>query len=54
MPKFRNAEAAIDTFQTDFQRQKALTALDFDKIPRQGVNNFKQGIYNVNTTSLRV
>lgn len=52
MPKFRNIEGGVDSFRTEFQRKKAYSELNLDHVPRQGVNNFKQGIYNVKTTSL--
>ena len=52
MQRFREAEPAVDSFRNDFQRQKAYSANLLDKVPRQGVNAFKQGIYNINTTSL--
>lgn len=52
MPRFRNVEAAVDSFRTFGQRQKALSATSLDRVPRQGVNAFKQGIYTVNTTTL--
>lgn len=52
MQRFRDIEPAVDSFRTDFQRQKAYSANLLDKVPRQGVNAFKQGVYNVPTTSL--
>lgn len=54
MQRFRQVEAAVDTFRTDFQRKKAHSASVLDTVPRQGVNAFKQGVYNVDTTSLPV
>lgn len=52
MARFRNVDPAVDSFRTEFARQKALSAHELDKVPRQGVNAFKQGSYTVNTTSL--
>jgi hypothetical protein len=52
MSRFRSVEAAVDSFRTDLERSKALSAHASDKIPRQGVNAFKTGVYTVNTTSL--
>lgn len=52
MPRFRNIEAAVDTFRHTNIRQKALSAHELDKVPREGVNAFEQGVYTVNTTSL--
>jgi hypothetical protein len=52
MDRFRNVNAAVDSFRNDKQRFKALSAHNIDSIPRQGANNFKQGIYNVNKTTL--
>ena len=52
MPRFRNIEAAVDSFRTDAERHKAFNSYSSDNVPRQGVNSFKQGIYTVNTTSL--
>jgi len=54
MPKFRTIEGNVDSFRTEFQRKKAYSELNLDHVPRQGVNNFKQGVYNVKTTSLPV
>lgn len=52
MHQFRNIDAAVDSFRTESQRNKALKAHDFDSIPREGANAFNQGVYKVNTTSL--
>ena len=52
MTRFRNIEAAVDCFRTDVERKKALSAHSTDCIPRQGANAFKEGVYEVNTTSL--
>ena len=52
MQQFRNIDAAVDSFRTDLQRNKALKAHDYDSIPREGANAFNQGIYKVNTPSL--
>lgn len=52
MPRFRNVEAAVDSFRTESQRAKALSVNYLDKVPREGVNAFEQGVYTVNTTSL--
>ena len=52
MPRFRNVEAAVDTFRHTSLRNKALSAHELDKVPREGVNAFEQGVYTVNTTSL--
>lgn len=52
MPRFRNIEAAVDSFRTQSQRVKALSAHQLDSVPRKGANVFKQGVYTVNTTSL--
>ena len=52
MQQFRNVDAAVDSFRTDFQRSNALKAHEFDSIPREGANAFNQGIYQVKTTSL--
>ena len=52
MPRFRNVEAPVDSFRTEAQRQRALSANELDSVPRQGVNSFKQGVYNVTKTSL--
>ncbi|CAF0860570.1 unnamed protein product [Brachionus calyciflorus] len=52
MPRFRNVEAAVDTFRHPTLRQKALSSHELDKVPREGVNAFEQGVYTVNTTSL--
>lgn len=52
MPRFRNVEAAVDSFRTVPQRYKALSANALDRVPREGVNAFEQGVYTVNTTSL--
>jgi len=43
MPRFRNIEAAVDSFRTQGQREKALSAHQLDSIPRKGADVFKQG-----------
>ena len=52
MSRFRNIDAAVDSFRTDLDRQKAYSATALDKVPRQGNNNYKQGVYTVTKTSL--
>ena len=52
MHQFRNIDAAVDSFRTESQRNKALKTHDYDSIPREGPNAFNQGVYRVNTTSL--
>ena len=52
MSRFRNAEAAVDSFRTEAARKRAFSTNALDSIPRQGVNAFKQGVYNVTTTTL--
>lgn len=52
MQRFRNVEAAVDTFRNEKARAKALSAHAIDSIPRRGANVFNQGNYIVNTTSL--
>lgn len=52
MQRFRNAEACVDSFRSDRQRARALSAHAVDSIPRKGANVFNQGNYIVNTTSL--
>lgn len=52
MARFRNVEAAVDTFRTQPARARALSAHAYDSIPRKGANVFNQGNYTVNTTSL--
>ncbi len=53
MPRFRDVNAAIDTFENEQKKTKAFSASVLDKVPRKGVDVFRQGIYNVDTTSLQ-
>lgn len=52
MQRFRNIDACVDSFRSVPQRNRALSAHQLDGIPRKGANNFNQGNYTVNTTSL--
>lgn len=52
MPRFRDVEAAVSSYRTEAERLRAMQANETDKIPRQGVNSFKAGIYNVPHTTL--
>ncbi len=52
MPRFRNATAAVDSFNQDALRKNAFSANALDQVARQGVDNYRQGVYNVETTAL--
>lgn len=52
MARFRNVDAAVDSFRSEPARARALSAHACDSIPRKGANVFNQGNYIVNTTSL--
>jgi hypothetical protein len=53
MPRFRDVNAAIDTFDSEEKKKKAFSASVLDKVSRRGVDAFRQGVYNVDTTSLQ-
>jgi len=51
LSKFANGENQVDSFRTEAQRRKALSANSYDSLARQGT--YHTGIYNVPRTTVK-